>query len=365
MKRFDAIFVLGGRLVQNVDGSWRTTNFEERDQKNAFGDRLRVCAAPYLLKTFQDTNTAPIIIVSGSAGKLVDKGAPPVAVVMAHELEELGVSHDRILQETESNSTYEQLQALIVLMKKRGWHRVMIFSNRWHLDRVRAMIVHAQPLSCLTELLNSGDIVLESAEEVLCIHAKDEWKKTIDSAYKTRHMQEIVAAEQKGVQDIEAGKYQFSFLRLRKAMITDSDFLFNLRNEESVRAASWSTDPIPFETHQAWMSRLLANSNRELFVAEAEGVPAGQIHYDFDDASTFAEVGISFSRKYRGKGFGSEALQRTATVVFSNHPLVTTLYAHIKPDNAGSAGSFAKAGYQKTNKTEYEGHPCIEMTKTR
>ena len=42
---FNAIAVLGGNLVKDQSGKWRTTNFEEGDIFGALGDRLRVVAA--------------------------------------------------------------------------------------------------------------------------------------------------------------------------------------------------------------------------------------------------------------------------------------------------------------------------------
>lgn len=360
MKKFDTIFVLGGWLVQNADGSWRTTNFEEDDPKNAFGDRWRVDGVADLF----DKQTAPVIVVSGSAGKLAALGAPAVAEVLARELVQIGVPQDAIIQDKESGSTYEQLQALLSLIKERQWNRIIILSNAYHLDRIEAMVAHAKPLTYLFDLLQTGNLVFKSAEEVLLSNISNKWKEVIDKARRSSRFKEIIAFEQKGVRDIKEGRYRFSFLRLRKAVEADTDFLFQLRNEKEVRESSWNSEMIPYETHRAWVSRFLVNPNRVLFIAEVDGVSAGQVRYDLDDAGKSAEASIAFLPEFRGKGFGPEALDRTAKIMFACYPTLTTLYAHIKPDNTGSVGSFAKVGYKKTSKTQHEGHPCIEMTKT-
>lgn len=361
MKKFDVIFVFGGWLVQNTDGSWRTTGFEENDPKSAFGDRWRVDAAANLFRL----ETASLIVVSGSAGKLAELGAPAVADVMARELVYIGVPQEYIIKNKESSSTYDQLQALVSLVKQHHWRQVIALSNQYHLDRIRTMITYGKSLAHLSGLLQKGDLILKSAEEILLIDGSREWKEIIDKVYKSPRVQEIIVSEQKGIQDIKDGRYRFSFLRLRKAIESDTDFLFGLRNEEGVRTLSWDTDPIPYETHRAWISRSLANPRRILLIAEVNGIPVGQARYDIDDIGASAEVSIAFLSEHRGKGFGSEALRRSAEIIFFNHPSIKTLCAHIKPENARSADFFAKAGYQKTEKIEFEGHQCIEMTKTR
>lgn len=203
MKSFDVLYMLTGWLVHGKNG-WRTTTFSEENSQDAFGDRLRVEATACLFHS----GKAPLVVVSGSAGRIMG-GAPPGAEIAAHELEELGVPAGSIVSDAKSGSTFAQLITLAAMAAKRNWRCVMVVSNRYHLSRVRAMIECAEPLSFLAELSRKGDLVLQSAEEVL-LESGDDWKRLILQAYESERMQEIIAKEEQGVRDIRAGHYRIA-----------------------------------------------------------------------------------------------------------------------------------------------------------
>ncbi|MCI0565678.1 YdcF family protein, partial [bacterium] len=157
--KYDTLFVLGGGLKKNPDGTWRTTYFdEEGDEYGSTGDYLRVKAAATLFKK----GFARLIIVSGSKGQLhIVSNAPTVASVLKKELVREGVPSDAIAEDHDSGTTYEQLKK-ITGQKKEG--RVGIISNRYHLPRIRAMIEHAPELSELKDakLISAEETLLES-----------------------------------------------------------------------------------------------------------------------------------------------------------------------------------------------------------
>lgn len=361
MKPFDAIFILGGWLVQNPDKTWRTTTFEENNPQDAFGDRLRLEA---VLPLISSTHPFPAIIVSGSAGKLAERDAPPVAEVMAHELIQLGIPPHHILKDLESGTTYEQLQKLNSLIKHHHWQQVIILSNAYHLDRIHAIITYAQPLFILADMLRNQQLVLKSAEDILSAHLPEE-KGQFSKAYTYPHILKIISNEQQGIKDIQEGRYRFSPLLLRRANAEDADFLFQLRNEQEVRAASWNTEAISYEEHRHWFEQSLANPLRIILIVEVNGNPVGQIRYDIDGTAKNAEVSIAFLPEQRGKGLGTEALVRSAQAIFAQFQNIRKLYAHIKSGNLGSANSFLKAGYTQTETENYKGHACIELIKTK
>jgi len=131
--------------------------------------------------------------------------------------------------------------------------------------------------------------------------------------------------------------------KIRKALLGDSDFLFQLRNEESVRLVSLHGDPISLEVHQRWFANKLGNSNSVIFIAETDGVPIAQTR--FDVIGNDAEVSIAVVKEYRGKGYGSEILRKTSRECFEMFPDLKVINAFINFGNDNSARSFSKAGY--------------------
>ncbi len=200
--------VLGGYIVRDAGGFWRTSNFEEEDEKTALGDRLRVVAASFLYKDRGTMNTA--VIVLGARGNLGGiAGAPTIASVNENELVQLGVPRSAIIREEESNNTYGQLRALNSLLANASPQSIKIVSNRYHLPRIQAMIEAASPLALLKEFLSRGILKLVSAEEVCLAHDRVAWERVITHAYKSEAMAKIQANEARGIEDLKQGRYRF------------------------------------------------------------------------------------------------------------------------------------------------------------
>lgn len=153
-------------------------------------------------------------------------------------------------------------------------------------------------------------------------------------------------------------------ISFRKANKGDLEFIFNLRNEEAVRLASFNSDPIDFEVHSKWFPKILASDSSVIFIAELDGKPIGQVRFDFmgDDV---AEVNIAVTQNYCGKGHGSKILKESAKKFFNDSPVIKKLYALIKPDNKSSIHAFEKAGYEFHRNTQQKGCNCVEMILNR
>ena len=150
----------------------------------------------------------------------------------------------------------------------------------------------------------------------------------------------------------------------RRAVQSDVEFLYNLRCEPEVRAASWNSLIIECDRHVVWFDELMDDPNRELYILEDGETQVGQVRYDTKDGG-IAEVNVSISNQHYGKGYASEGLFESARTYFANNPAVKTIFAHIKPDNKGSLKAFNKAGYSNKGLVNYNGHECVEMTLNR
>jgi len=204
----NAIVILAGGLKKEK-GKWRTTNFQEGDNFGATGDRLRVLAGACLFKSRPQS----FIVASGSAVRGQHKnikGIPHIAEVIKKELIGLGVPGERILTETRSNNTFEQLLEIKKILKRNKYGKIFIVSNEWHLPRIRAFIKYRPELK---PLKNNPIIQLKSAEAVMTKSEPVKWKKLISSVYKSRAMRERVKIERKGIKDIKAGKYQYKLYK--------------------------------------------------------------------------------------------------------------------------------------------------------
>jgi len=201
----DVIVVLGGGLKKDANG-WRTTNFDEGDNFGIQGDRLRVVAAGFLTRE----NPKVILVASGGLGQLRNVvGAPTIAKVLKKELVALGISPERIIEEDNSNNTYQQLRELDKLAFQLNLERIAVISNKHHLPRVKAMVEYGPRLDSLKERLAKGTLSLVSAEQILLDHDREQWQKLIENAYKTQEMQKRLALEKQGIEQIKSGTYKF------------------------------------------------------------------------------------------------------------------------------------------------------------
>ncbi len=198
-KKFDALVILGGAIIENTPGHWRTTLFNEGDNFGVSGDRMRVLAAVFLYK-----NHRCAIIASGGKGQLLN--APSGSEVLKKELLAKDVLLEDIIEENASRNTYEELKYSQFLLKKE-WENIALISNNWHLPRVKAMIAYLPQLKALAR---DTRIELIGAEDILLAHQKNRFKQVFENAYASEEMKKRIMLEQKGIRDIKKGLYKLS-----------------------------------------------------------------------------------------------------------------------------------------------------------
>lgn len=133
-------------------------------------------------------------------------------------------------------------------------------------------------------------------------------------------------------------------LNLRPAEPDDEKWWLELRNERSVRAASFTTDPISEETHHAWFLGRLASEACKMLIVENDGGRIGWVRLDI--SPTEAEINIALIPAVRGRGLGKEAIGLAVAE--------TTLLirARIRSDNLPSLAAFRSAGFITESETE-------------
>ena len=131
-------------------------------------------------------------------------------------------------------------------------------------------------------------------------------------------------------------------LSLRPATLGDAHRIWVWRNDPETRQASFDTEPIPLETHDAWFRESLVLEKRRLYVIVFGGTDSGVVRLDIEGGQ--AEVSIHLAPEARYRGVGPRALSALADLAFESLG-IRRLSATIKPDNQPSLTAFAKAGF--------------------
>ncbi len=152
-------------------------------------------------------------------------------------------------------------------------------------------------------------------------------------------------------------------MELRRVEAADCKLLWKWANDPVVRAASFSTEPIPWEEHKAWFSTRLADANCRMFIALEEGTPLGQVRLEaIGDRE--AEIDIGVAPGQRGRGWASRMLQRAAREAFRDGS-TSRLRAFIRPDNQASVRAFEKAGFRLIGEANVRGHRALHYVLDR
>lgn len=127
-----------------------------------------------------------------------------------------------------------------------------------------------------------------------------------------------------------------SDLRLRPASADDDRFLFALRRDPVVAAASQGPVPADLEHHTLWLAGVLQDTSRRLYIAEQDGVPVGQGR--IDTGLEAAELSWALSPAARGRGLGQALI--AALITLSPKPV----RAVIRSDNLASRRAAEASG---------------------
>lgn len=142
-------------------------------------------------------------------------------------------------------------------------------------------------------------------------------------------------------------------IRLRPVGPEDSRLLWGLRNEESARQASFHLDAIPFEEHERWFARKVADARFRAFVAvDPEGKDVGYVRFDLDGEE--AEISVVIDRGERGKGYGLAAIRAGSERMLAEGP-ASRVIAFVRCDNPASLAAFERAGYRAAGKKSLQG----------
>lgn len=153
------------------------------------------------------------------------------------------------------------------------------------------------------------------------------------------------AIDGKGVQRIVSAVLDWCELQqLRCAALSDSEHVWRISCQPSVREYSINKGDIPWFEHRIWFENAIRNPELLFYVLEWNGNVVGQLRYK-KISSNVAGVSISLSEEIRGHGIAARALKEGDVRCFASWPEVKRVEAEVSPRNVGSIKTFLRSGY--------------------
>ncbi|MCD8386020.1 MAG: GNAT family N-acetyltransferase [Bacteroidales bacterium] len=137
--------------------------------------------------------------------------------------------------------------------------------------------------------------------------------------------------------------------QLRAPEPSDLDFLYRLENDPDVRRVSWGECPMSRQLLWDYLSNYTPEISRDrqlrLVIENVDGERIGAIDWsDYDPVNRRAMIGIGIDKRYRGQGYGVEAMEQA--VQFSRESLALhQLAAIVAKSNEGSVALFKQVGF--------------------
>ncbi len=146
-------------------------------------------------------------------------------------------------------------------------------------------------------------------------------------------------------------------LTMRRAEPDDMLTYFRWANDPAVRQHSYTSDPIPLESHRMWFEQKIASGASFLYILEYGAEPAGQIRFDIRDG--IAYIGFSVDGEWRGCGLGIYLLKQGTAMFRQDTSQLYPVHGAVKVDNIPSLKAFAAAGFEVLAETVVEGEKSI------
>lgn len=125
---------------------------------------------------------------------------------------------------------------------------------------------------------------------------------------------------------------------IRLANINDIKNVFELSNDDTVRANSINSEKIIWENHIKWFEERINRQNEPFYIVEShEGDFIGQVRFDNSNEPI---ISISIVPKYRGKHIASKIIRLCSKMSGYNK-----VFAYVKKENTASQKAFAGADY--------------------
>lgn len=150
-----------------------------------------------------------------------------------------------------------------------------------------------------------------------------------------------------------------SSLAARPAVQLDAALLFGWRNDPVTRKNSLTNDPVPWEEHVRWLTRVLGDPTRLLLVLHLHNVPVGTVRWDRRPGGAW-EVSITVAPDQRGRGLAQHILHRGEIALADYVGGAAIALASVHHENEASKRLFARSGYRETGGANAAGFALLQ-----
>jgi len=129
----------------------------------------------------------------------------------------------------------------------------------------------------------------------------------------------------------------------REATLNDAEILFQLSNEDSVRANSINKNKIKWDNHVNWLKEKFASENYSIFLFFYENEFLGQVKFESQNHELI--ISLCITEKFRGKKLAVPILKKGIEKIFEKNKIAEKVIAYIRPENYASIKSFTNVGF--------------------
>lgn len=145
--------------------------------------------------------------------------------------------------------------------------------------------------------------------------------------------------------------------------MTDAGLLWGWANDAETRQNSFTTSPIPWEDHLAWLERRLASETTRIWIFSDGEAEVG--HVRFDITGDVAEVAITVAPEQRGRGYGRAMLARAVRRLREERGERVRPRASVLAHNAVSLKLFKACGFEEVGAPAREGGERVVVLEHR
>ena len=135
-------------------------------------------------------------------------------------------------------------------------------------------------------------------------------------------------------------------LLISEANAIDSKFVWELRNEYSIREMMKDTSFIDWKKHEEWFLKVLFNDNSHLYIGFFNNQPVAMVRFDLSENFKKAfEISIAVKTKFQGIGIAKKLLQESIKLLGCKVTKGYQIISIVKRINKKSLKLFEKYGF--------------------